>query len=155
MGWLELIETPSVGILHRSDCTWLCCLLCQYSVWKLLLNDSKWNLVWKSWKLSLCTGLLFLLFRWLSIIFGVTYFRQKKLLLGIARKCPHFFSQSQIKLSFGTKYLDNLSTLYPQISQNKELKMLFLWQKLDQKNMEHLPSKYLCIFLELTTVPRY
>ena len=29
MGWLELIGTPSVGILHRSDCTWLCCLLCQ------------------------------------------------------------------------------------------------------------------------------
>ena len=95
-----------------------------YSVWKLLLNDSKWNLEWKSWKLWLCTGLLFLLFSWLSIIFGVTYFWQKKLLLGIARKCPHFFSQSQIKLSFSTKYLYNLSTLYPQISQNKKLNLL-------------------------------
>ena len=54
MGWLELIGTPSVGILHRSDCKvrtfweahknlrnlpsiksmrkifWLCCLLCQF-----------------------------------------------------------------------------------------------------------------------------
>ena len=27
--WLELIGTPSVDILHRSDCTWLCCILCQ------------------------------------------------------------------------------------------------------------------------------
>ena len=40
---------------------------------------------------------------------ALNYFRghlflTKKLLLGIARKCPHFFSQSQIKLSFGTKY---------------------------------------------------
>ena len=33
MGWLELIEMPSDGILYRSDCNWLCCLLCQ-----LLLN---------------------------------------------------------------------------------------------------------------------
>ena len=29
MGWLELIGTPSDGILHRPDCTWLCCLLSQ------------------------------------------------------------------------------------------------------------------------------
>ena len=28
-GWLELIGTPSVDILHRSDCAWLCCLLSQ------------------------------------------------------------------------------------------------------------------------------
>ena len=162
-----------------------------YSVWKLLLNNSKWNLIWKSWKLRLCTGLRFLLFTstalhgvslfqfwfrfdwlvrlgstlifesfdtifrmkttfdWFKMKFGMKvlktktvhwtpfsplqlalyYFRghlflTKKLLMGIARKCPHFFSQSQIKLSFGTKYLDNLSTFYPQISQNKKLKML-------------------------------
>ena len=24
-GWLELIGTPSVDILHQSDCAWLCC----------------------------------------------------------------------------------------------------------------------------------
>ena len=30
-GWLELMGTPSVDILHRSDCAWLCCLLSQYS----------------------------------------------------------------------------------------------------------------------------
>ena len=29
-GWLELIGMPSVGILHRSDCAWLCCLLSQF-----------------------------------------------------------------------------------------------------------------------------
>ena len=27
--WLELIRTPSVDILHRSDCAWLCCLSSQ------------------------------------------------------------------------------------------------------------------------------
>ena len=30
MGWLELIRMPFDGILHRSYCTWLCCLLCQW-----------------------------------------------------------------------------------------------------------------------------
>ena len=29
MAWFELIRTQSVIILDRSDCTWLCCLLCQ------------------------------------------------------------------------------------------------------------------------------
>ena len=29
-GWLELFGTPSVDVLHRSDCTWLCCLLSQF-----------------------------------------------------------------------------------------------------------------------------
>ena len=29
MGWLEWIGMPSDSILHRSYCTWLCCLLCQ------------------------------------------------------------------------------------------------------------------------------
>ena len=28
-GWLELIGTPSVDILHQSDCAWLCWLLSQ------------------------------------------------------------------------------------------------------------------------------
>ena len=27
--WLELVGTPSIDILHRSDCAWLCCLLSQ------------------------------------------------------------------------------------------------------------------------------
>ena len=30
MDRLELIGTPPVDILHQPDCTWLCCLLCQY-----------------------------------------------------------------------------------------------------------------------------
>ena len=30
-GWLELIGMPSVDILHRSDCAWLCYLLSQYT----------------------------------------------------------------------------------------------------------------------------
>ena len=29
-GWLVLIRTPSVNILHQSDCAWPCCLLSQY-----------------------------------------------------------------------------------------------------------------------------
>ena len=29
MGSLELIGMPSDNILHQSDCTWLCSLLCQ------------------------------------------------------------------------------------------------------------------------------
>ena len=28
-GWLELIRTPSVDILHQSDCAWPCCLSSQ------------------------------------------------------------------------------------------------------------------------------
>ena len=28
-GWLELIGTSSVDILHQSDCAWICCLLSQ------------------------------------------------------------------------------------------------------------------------------
>ena len=42
MGWLELIGTPSVNILHRFDCTWLCCLLCQSL--QLWIKAS-----WKDW----------------------------------------------------------------------------------------------------------
>ena len=30
MDWLELIGMSSAGIMHLSDCTLLCCLLCQY-----------------------------------------------------------------------------------------------------------------------------
>ena len=31
-GWLELIGTPSVDILHRSDRAWPCCLLSQFGL---------------------------------------------------------------------------------------------------------------------------
>ena len=37
-GWLELIGTPSDGILHQSDCTWLSCLLCQYATQYVLIS---------------------------------------------------------------------------------------------------------------------
>ena len=40
MGWLELIGTSSDGILHRSDCTLLCCLLCQLEITKFHLHEN-------------------------------------------------------------------------------------------------------------------
>ena len=43
MGWLELmIETPSVDILHRSDCTWLCCLLRQLLTLQSQIISGRW-----------------------------------------------------------------------------------------------------------------
>ena len=46
MGWLELIGTPSVGILHWSDCTCFCCLLCHH--YDLLQTDlTKNGSIWK------------------------------------------------------------------------------------------------------------
>ena len=36
MGWFELIGTPSVGILHQSDCTWL---LLRHPKKKLYISD--------------------------------------------------------------------------------------------------------------------
>ena len=55
MGWLELIGTPSDGILHRSDCTWLCCSLCQFRKDNRIRNRLLWlqpslelNLILKS-----------------------------------------------------------------------------------------------------------
>ena len=32
-GWLELIGTPSVNILHQSDCAWPCCVLSQLNTY--------------------------------------------------------------------------------------------------------------------------
>ena len=62
MGWLELIGTPSVGILHWSDCTCFCCLLCHhYDLMQtdLTKNGSIWEKRNKSEHLHIFNSKLF------------------------------------------------------------------------------------------------